>query len=339
MVTQKNNFINIPAIILCVVIVSVFSVSLIRENYLELFSSGKVEAVNKDAFKWMEAVKGNNQTKAILYALRICGGCEMKILPDSDYLKVVSDLRISTLLLNAPFSRYDFLRWKDAFSIKEFTGGATEGKPDDIEAVFSALMNNVEYRQTPEGSPQALTMVEIIERGYGNTHETVRVLSECAYQMGYDVQTVTLFDDSGNIVHVVCEIRGKGKSMVADVRFRKFWKNMTFAKLAENPADVSGLWPENTVKAMKNHVYGIPSEFQDYKMYNQELSENLKGAGSGDIPVFGSDPKKRIEAYLKYFSSGENFIVTYWRYPFYALVSRPDFPNGWRLDYGKLLEK
>ena len=337
--TQKNKISNIPAIILSVVIISLFSVSLIRENYQKLFPAGNFEPGNKDAFKWMEAIRENNQDKAILYASRISGGCEMKGLPDSEYIKLVSDLRISTLLLNAPFSRYDYLRWKDAFCIKKFIRDATDEKSEEIEGIFSALMRNVEYRQTPEGASQALTMAEIIGRGYGNTHEMIRVFSECAYQSGYDVQTVTLFDDFGKIVHAVCEIRGKGKSMVADARFGKLWGNTTFAKLAENPSGVSGLWPENMVKEMRNHIYGVPSEFQDYKIYNQTLSENLKRGGVGDIPVFGADPRKRIEAYLKYSALGDNTGITYWKYPFYVLMSQPDFPNDWRLNYEKLLGK
>lgn len=336
--TQKNNFINIPAIILCVVIISVFSVSLVRENYLKLFPVGRIDPSGKDAFKWMEAIRENNQAKAILYASRICGGCEMKELPDSDYLKVVADLRISTLLLNAPFSRYDFLRWKDAFCVKEFLGGV-KGKSDDIESMFSALMDKIEYRQTPEGSPQALTMTEIIGRGYGNSHEITRVMSECAYQSGYYVQTISLFDDSGNLVHVICEIRGNGKSAVADARYRKIWNNTTFAKFAENPAGVSGLWPEKLVNAMKNHIYGLPAEFQDYKVHNQLLADNLKLTGMKDIPVFGADPRKRIVSYLNHFAPVDKSVVTYWRYPFYVLLSQPDFPGDWRLNYDKMLEK
>jgi hypothetical protein len=337
--SQKNNFSNIPAIILCVVIISTLSVSLIRENYQKLFPVANFESGNKDTFMWVEAIRENNQNKAILYASRISGGCEMKDLPDSDYLKLVSDLRISTLLLNSPFGRYDYLRWKDAFCIKKFVKDATDEKSEEIEGIFSALMRNIEYRQTPEGSSQALTMAEIIGRGYGNTHEMIRIFSECAYQSGYDVQTVTLFDDSGKIVHLVCEIRGKGKAMVADARFGKLWKNTTFAKLAENPSGVSGLWPENMVQALKNHIYGIPSEFQDYKIYNQALSGNLKRGGIGDVPIFGADPRKRIEAYLKYSESEDNSGITYWRYPFYVLMSQPDFPNDWRLNYEKLLGK
>ena len=331
---QKNN-INVPAIILCAVIISVFSVSLIRENSLKLFPPHNFELVNKDMVKWMEAVRENNQTKAILYASRICGGCEMKTLPDYDYMKMLGDLKISTLLLNAPFSRYDFLRWKDAFCIKEFIGGVIDEKSGDIEGIFSAIIRSIEYRQTPEGSPQALTMSEIILRGYGNTHEKLRILCECARQAGYEVQAVSLFDDSGNLVHAVCEIRGRGKVMVADARYGKLWENTTFAKLAENPSYVSGLWPENTVKAMKNHVYGVPAEFQDYKIYNQSLAANLKRGGIGDVPLFGADPRKRIESYLKFLAPGENDMITYWRYPFYALMSQPDFPADWKLNYEK----
>lgn len=334
---QKNNFVNIPAIILCVVIISVFSVSLVRENFHMFFPVGRIESADKDVFKWIEAIRDNKQDKAILYASRICGGCDMKKLPDSDYLKVVAELRISTLLLNAPFSRYDFLRWKDAFYVREFIKGIPEGKSDEIEGIFSALMRKIEYRQTPESSPQALTMTEIIGRGYGNSHEITRVISECAYQSGYDVQTISLFDDSGNLLHVICEIRGKGKSVVADARFRKLWDNTTFAKFSENPVCVSGLWPENLVKAMKNHIYGLPAEFQDYKVYNQLLAENLKRGRMKDIPVFGADPRTRILSYLKYFVPGDKYVVTYWRYPFYTLLSQPDFPVDWKLNYDKML--
>lgn len=337
--TQKTKFVNLPAVIFCIVILSVVSVSLIRGNYQKLFPAADYEPGKRDALKWMESVKENDQDKAILYATRICGGCEMKKIPDSDYLKVLGDLKISTLLLNAPFNRYDFLRWKDAFCIREFIGEAISGNSDEIGVIFSTVMRKIQYRQTPPSSPQALTLTEIIERGYGNSQEITRVVGECAYQAGYDVQTVLLIDDSKNLVHVICEIRGKGKSAVVDARFKKLWENTTFAKFAENPSAVSDLWPENIVKAMKTHIYGVPSEFQDYKVYNQELAANLKRTGSGDIPVFGSDPRKRIETYLKYFTPGDNIRITYWRYPFLALLSQPDFPNGWRINYENLPDK
>ena len=93
------------------------------------------------------------------------------------------------------------------------------------------------------------------------------------------------------------------------------------------------------MKAMKNHVYGVPSEFQDYKVYNRALAENLKRGGLENIPLFGADPRKRILSYLKYFTPGENVMITYWRYPFFALLSQPDFPNDWRLSYEQLFEK
>jgi hypothetical protein len=337
--TQKNNFINVPVIILSAVVISVFSVSFIRENYQKLFPAGNFEPSDKDVFRWIQAVEEDNQTKAVLYATRICGGCEMKELPDSDYLQVVSDLKISTLILNAPFSRYDFLRWKDAFRIKRFIGEITDGKSAGIEGIFSRLLDKIEYRKTPEGASQALTLTQIIDRGYGNTHEMARLLCECAYQAGYEVQTVSLFDDSRNLVHVVCEIRGNDESIVADARFKKLWGNMTFAKIAENPSALSGIWPDNIVKSMKNHIYGVPSEFQDYKACNQAFAENIKRRGINDVPVFGADPRKRIQAYLKYFAPGNHVRITYWRYPFFVLMSQPDFPKDWKLDYEKMLDK
>jgi hypothetical protein len=69
------------------------------------------------------------------------------------------------------------------------------------------------------------------------------------------------------------------------------------------------------------------------------FAENLKRRNDKDIPVFGADPRKRIEAYLKYFPVGGNVMITYWRYPFFALMSQPDYPNEWKLDYEKMLKK
>ncbi len=334
---NKNRpFINAPVLILCAVIIAVAGVSYISQNRDRLFPQKPQEVLKDDVTRWIEAVEKGEVKKAETYATRICGGCEMKDIPDIDYLRLAEEMKFSTLLYNQPFVKYDFARWKDACAVRNLINDKKNGK--GLQDNIRAVMDKIECRPTQEGKPQALTILEILGRGYGNTHEISRVLCEVAYQSGYDVTTVSIYDESKNLIHVVCEIRRGDQSFVIDSRFKKIWEGMTFAKLAGDPKLTAGIWPEKIEKSTKFHVYCLPAEFQDYKVYNQKLYGNAS-ARVADIPRFGEDPRKRIEKYLQYFDPKEKPLITYWRYPFIALMSQPDFPASWRLDFEKLLEE
>ncbi|HBC87000.1 MAG TPA: hypothetical protein DCZ94_08610 [Lentisphaeria bacterium] len=334
---NKKSSLNAPALILCAVIIAVTGVSYIRQKQEKIFPQQAPKGSRDDAARWCESVEKGEMKKAETYAARICGGCDMKQIPDVDYLRLAEEMKFSTLLFNQPFGKYDFYRWKDACAVLDLVWDKKTRR--ELQNMVQGVIDKLECRPTPEGKPQSLTISEILQRGYGNTHEITRVLCEAAYQSGYDVMAVSIFDESKNLIHVVCEIRGKDKSLVVDTRFKKIWDNMTFAKLAEEPKLTSGTWPENIAKSVKFHIYNLPAEFQDYKVYNQNLQQALSTRKIDGIPRFGEDPRTRIEKYLKYFGPDQKPLVTYWRYPFIALLSQPDFPAGWRLNYEKFLEE
>jgi len=336
---DKTPALNVPALILCAVIIAVIGVSYLRQHSGKLFPQTPPIMQKNDAAAWIGAVRNGEQKKAGAYATRLCGGCEFKRIPDIDYLRLATEMKFSTLVFNAPFDENDFMRWKDAFAVRKFLSGRRiSADAGEIEGIAKAVLDKLECRPTPSGACQARTISEILERGYGNTHEITRTLSEAFYQSGYEVMAVSIFDDSGNIIHVVCEVRGKSSTAVVDARFKKIWPGRLFADLAQDPSLISGTWPENIAKSAKKHVYCLPAEYQDYKVYNQDLQKGLALSGTGEKPGFGGDPRKRIEEYLKHFGAREKVSVTYWRYPFIVLVSQPDFPTAWRLDYEKACE-
>ncbi|HCE46803.1 MAG TPA: hypothetical protein DET40_24925 [Lentisphaeria bacterium] len=324
---------------LCAVIIAVAGVSYIRQYSGKLFPPTAPAVRKSDADKWIESVGSGDLKKAVAYAANLCGGCELKRIPDIDYLKLAAEMKFSTLVFDAPFGRNDFLRWTDALAVRKFIPGRKIGADaGEIEGIAKAVLDKLECRPTPQGVCQTRTMSEILQRGYGNTHEITRILAEALFQAGYEVMIVSIFDDSRNLIHVVCEVRGKNQSAVIDTRFKKVWTGKVFADLAQDPSLSSGTWPGDIAKSAKSHVYGLPAEYQDYKVYNQNLQKALASSGIGGIPRFGDDPRRRIEEYLKHFGPNEKVPVTYWRYPFTVLMSQPDFPGSWRLEYEKELE-
>ncbi len=335
--TRKSS-INIPAIILCAVIIAVAGISYIRKNQEKVFPQQAPAVARADFADWMKAVEGGNVEKAVAYATRISGGCDMRKIPDSDYLKLAADMKFSTLVYDAPFGKADFARWKDAFAVRKLISGV-KADADEIENIAKAVSSKIECRPTPAGKLQAATISEIIDRGFGNTHEITRVLCEAFYQAGYETMTVSIFEEKSFPAHLVSEIRGKGHTAVVDSRFKKVWKDMVFAKLAQDPSLAAGVWPENIAKSAKNYVYGLPAEVQDYRIFNQNLQNALVSSGFAGTVRLAEDPRKRIERYLMHFESPEKVPATYWRYPFIVLLSQPDFPAGWRLNYEKLLEQ
>ncbi len=340
--TQKNKIssLNAPALILCAIIIAVAAVSYLRSNQEKVFPQQVMGPQKTDFIQWIEAVKAGEEGKAIPYAARICGGCDLKKIPDPDYLKLAEGMKCSTMVFDAPFGKNDFLGWKDAFAVRKFISDSNiRSGADEIEKIAQAVIGKLECRPTAEGKLQARSVAEILERGYGNTHEITRVLCDAVYQSGYDVMTVSIFDETRNVIHLLCEIRGKNQAYVADVRFKRTWKDMTFEKLMQDASLTAGVWTDNIAKSAKNHVYGLPAEVQDYKVYNQDLGKALSSSEFSGSVRLGEDPRGRIEKYLSNFESPEKVQITYWRYPFIVLMSQPDFPAGWKLNIEKAMEQ
>lgn len=318
---KKEDLIGkLPVLIFAAAILSITGVSLIREYGTDYFLCER-EINKEDAIKWMEAVKRGDERRSILLAEKLVSD-DMPVLPDSDYLRLMTEMHLSSLILTEPFNKFDYLRWKDAFELKSIIDtqiDTTQNCKSPLLKIFDAVMTKVTYRDSNKDASPPLLSSDIWNRGYGDSSEICRLLCGLVWQAGYSVQIVSFFDVSGNPVHRLCEFRKDNEVAVADPRFNKIWHGFSIKYLMGNPIrrGESDIWPESLITSIKHRLYELPAEFQDYRVLNQKLVVQLEKFDIKDMPRFGEDPRKRIESYIKYFPEGNiSNIITYWRYPF-----------------------
>jgi len=322
----------------------VMGVSYIRENSLLIFPVTECKVPINDFKEWTKAVQSGDEKSAILYASRIVTD-DTPVLPNPDYIQLLLNNGLNTLVLTSPFNHFDYLRWKDAYEIKKITDRTKSKLTDPISELFHKVLTKKKYNATTNSmslyemfqvkisqykSTPYVSIIDIWEKGYASMEELYRLLSAIAYQLNYDVAIIGIYDDSFQLIHALCEIRKNDKTYLCDPINRKIWKDMTVAKFADNPSLLKGIWSEKIIKALQQRVYRIPAESMDYKLYNQKLSDKLHKSGVINLPCFGESPQKRIEHYIsKYENKTEKRRFIYWNFPFKLLMSSQSFPHEW----------
>ena len=156
-----------------------------------------------------------------------------------------------------------------------------------------------------------------------------------AYQLGYDVAVVSMYDHSFKLLHVVCEIRNENQSLVMDPTNHKLWGNMTVEEFIEKNPEQHAELHKKSLKECEYVLYSLPAESMDFKLYNQELHKELSKFKIKEIPKFGETPVTRIEHYIsKYGNKKRKSRFAYWNFPFKSLKSSKEFPERWHsLDF------
>jgi len=342
---DKNNWNILITPILATLLLGIIAVSYIRENSMQIFPVTKYQTSKKNLQQWLKTIEEGDEKKAILYAEQIVPD-NSPALPDSDYMQLLLNNKLSALVLTSPFNHFDYIRWKDAYEIKKITDNAIKNFKDPIPELFHQVLTKEKYNATTDSmslfemfqvkisqykNTPYLSTIDIWKKGYASMEELCRLLSEIAYQMNFDVAIVGIYDKSFTLIHVFCEIRNKNKSYVCDPINRKIWKNTTVAKLAKNPLKIKGICSEKIIKAMKRRVYRIPAEAMDYKLYNQQLYQKLHINKIKDLPNFATSPQKRIEQYiLNYENKTQKSPFLYWNFPFKLLMSSSRLPQNWK---------
>lgn len=347
--TNKNIKINAGNTFLtsaiAAVILGILGVSYIREHSLSLFPVKKYEATQKDIQEWLNAVKSGDEKKAILYASRIIPD-DAPTLPDPDYIQLLLNNGLTIPLLTSPFSHFDFLRWKDAYEIKKIADNAKANFKSPVMELFQQVLTKKKYDATSDSmslyemfqvkisqykNAPYVSIIDTWNKGYASMAELCRLFSAVAYQLGYDVVIIGIYDDSYKLTHFLCEVRKNDESYLCDLVNRKIWTNTTFKSITENPDILKGIWPEKIIDSLQRSLHRIPSEAMDYKLYNQQLYNRLRKSGTLNLPKFGESPQARIESYIsKYENKREKRRFLYWNFPFKSLMSSPDFPQEWR---------
>jgi len=345
-------------LLLAVLLLGVMSVSYIRTYSTMLFPVHSEDVSPEDKNLWLAAVKAGDEKKALLYAERIVAGARPEF-PDPDYIQLFYRNGFGTLALTSSFGHFDFIRWRDAWEVSRITARETAVNPEPIGRLFELVMS----KQKPDATEATMSLYEMFrikisrmrsrpylsvseiwEEGYASLDELFRLLASFAYQSGYDVQIVALYDKNLNLKHVVCEVRRGVHSYVCDPVYRRVWSDMSVERLAEYPEKLKGIWDVETIESLQRRVYCLPAEVMDYRALNQRLYRNLvSGADAGRIPRFGSNPRLRIDRYIgTYLKKMEKSRFSYWNFPFKSLMSCAAVPAGWRLPglrYGSTVNK
>ncbi|HCE43002.1 MAG TPA: hypothetical protein DET40_05605 [Lentisphaeria bacterium] len=276
-----------------------------------------------DVQAWMTAVEKGDMENAIASAGKILQRRAASVKIRSDYLKLAGGMKLDGSYFSTLPDKADFLRWESAFIIKNMLIKEFKNLPPSVDDMFKLLQRSVKLKPGEDFKHQAGSPAEILLKGYGNTHELTRLLCEMAYQEDFEAQTISIFNEKGEPLHILCEFRKNGSVDTVDIRFGKSWHGRSFADLLKDKSLRQGIWPEQIEERLENSSYGIPAEPQDFKLANQHLFKYALLSVQGLDFRFGSDPGERIENYLRFFPDTKTFErFTYWRYPFIVMMAQ-----------------
>ncbi len=275
-----------------------------------------------DVQAWLDAVEKGDMEKAIASAGKILQCRPAARMPGADYLKIASQMKVDPAYFSTYPDKADFLRWESAFIIKGMLLNEFKDKSPSIDAMFKFLQRSLMLKSGEDFRHQSGSPAEILLKGYGNPQELTRVLCEMAYQEDFEAQTISLFNEKGEPLHLLCEFRKNGGVDTVDIKFGKIWLGKSFAELLKDNSLRQGIWPEQIENRLDNFSYGIPAEPQDYKPANQDLFKYVLLSARRLDFRFGSDPRERIENYLRFFTDLKTYErFGYWRYPFIVMMA------------------
>lgn len=336
--TEKKIFNQSRILLLSLILAclwGVMLVSYVRNHERELYPPQRHETTKMDAEKWLKAIKSKNKQEAILLAGRMVSD-DAPELPNPDYLRLLMHQGLGSLILTSAFNDFDYMRWQDAYTVMEIVNSADiSAEPEELklEALFRKMTSKIKrLPKAVKNYHSSPSISGIWHKKTASTRELCRLFAAIAKQAGYDVQTVSLFSESGSQVHLFCEIRKNKRSYVADPRFNYFAVDASGSLFALESSTIPKIWPEKVANAVKRQVYGLPAEAVDYKLINQRLFSKLSAKMGKDIPLFAQDPQTQIDQYIKkYTNKTQNPLFTYWTFPFNSLMFSADFPLDWKL--------
>lgn len=291
------------------------------------------------ARKWLDAVKSGETKKAITYAEMLVPDHEPRF-PTLDYLQILKMNNITSVYLTDGFNNVDFIRWKDLVTLKELadTLGNVTGV-NELNAMKTLVMKKVQAKKIVGMKYPPLSVCKVLEQGFGNNVDRMRLFAELARQRGYDTRIIAIKEPrSQRSIHLLCELSKNGRTSMVDLTFNKIWDGISYTKLKSTPDLVPPKWPKALKQCIPYDQILFPNEIQDYKMANRTLFDRLTklyGDSPGNLPVLPTDPKSKIEQFVK--SNREREMrVRYWQIPIVALLSRrKDLPKLWLFEQEK----
>jgi hypothetical protein len=281
---------------------------------------------------WLLAVASGRQGLAMRSAARLVDA-NYSVPVDPYYREIAQQRGLLPGFFTAPFSRWDYQSWRQAYLIQQMARNAPRGTLPEVTAIFNLVCQTVAPEERVKLNANSPWPYWILKRGWGVCDRMSWALAELVYQCGYETQMVYLFDsqqrESG---HTILEIRSPaGKVWVADALSGILVPDYSVDRLVRDDAKLEEIWPGNANwhDQLRHSVLFTPSFPQDYCWRNQELALALRPLLGPRCPRFGEDPRQRTVAYrqLRQKELGDKllFSMALWSYPFQLL--RNDISN------------
>jgi hypothetical protein len=263
---------------------------------------------------WLEAVASDDETAALAIAAQMLQG-ETLPEPNALYLGMADQHKLTKDFFTAPFNGDDFRLWRTAWYFKQQADSL--GPDATAQQLLDLVSSRLKETEDPIKDDWPLA---IWKRGYGLCDRQSWVLSELAWQAGWETQIVYLHDEKHTTSpHTVCELRKSDLVVLADPLSSKLLEH-SVDTVAGDEMLLQELWPKRPVwrDSLQNSMFWTPSFPSDYAPRNQVLYKKLSTALGDKCPRFGADPEQRTTDYraLRLAEHSEpRFSMGLWTYP------------------------
>ncbi len=291
---------------------------------MSIFVLGDQSLLKQYVMEWEKAVIAGDAKLAVTLSKKICK-TEKQEIPTA-YAELCQNNGLNPKYLNSEFNKLDFQYWNHAFFFSQLAKKIikTEKNGNEIEKIFRVVCNNIK-KKTAEIQGYTLWPYVIWLQKKGLCDRQSWVLSELAYQLGYETQIVYIRDKKGIPRHTICEIRKGTLKWLADPYARKLHVNKSVLDILKNKESRDLFMPNkfNLQESLNHTEYWLPSYPQDYCKRNQTLYSVFKSFFPENTVRFGEAPEERLMNYILLTTEDERYLAyQFWFYPFRLLRSQ-----------------
>ncbi len=301
-----------PVLIMLVLVSLASAVALLREFAPDETEQAREIDIPGLARLWLHSVAGENPDRALQAAAGITPDVRPKI-PDPDYIQVFGECGIPPAVLNVPADFEDYRQWRSAYIIAKLAA-----EIPDAESACRFVFKTISFDPAPErkSGNDALSPLDILERGKGTHTELLWLYAEIMRQKGIKAFPVLFFNDDGRFMYGICEVRGgRGIEATADPLTGAYYPGLGAGAWIRKADSMEHL-PELIRRGEGNWYYGCAAVLADYRRRNSVLNERLRETLGKKSPAFGRSPRKRILDFLETFPATDRpQNITYWRFP------------------------
>jgi hypothetical protein len=322
-------------IILCIILLSVVSVSIYRKCKSDTYLQYQLSEFNQTIVsEWLDALKEANSKKALFLASKMVSKSSPYV-PIPYYYDMAIQNGINSNFFNPPFTMLDYLYWKDAYDIsRRVKTIQNDPKINNIpKYFFSIIHKDIKQIKQTDKSQRSAFLFEIWENKQCDIVDKYLLFSEFMTQAGYDVQIIVLFSDIKKPpVHIIAEVRNENEVYSCDFFTGNFW-NKSVKQLTADKDSLRHTWKQKWIKGLNHLLFKTELSAMNYRKINQQLHEYLVKDNNKDVPIIGLDPYKRMQEYKRNFypnySKNPKLKFTLGIEPFTMIKNSKYFPKKW----------